>query len=934
MRASIFCLLLLFGIPVVRAQDVLTIEGQVFDAGTGESLPFCSVFIKGEPIGTVANVQGTFTINIPENLLKDTLVISHVGYKNFYVPLASAPRKLEVSLKEAVINLAEVQVETRRLSAREIFQKALDKIKNEKGYPTDQFRMDGFYREIHKSDEERTGVLECAISVFDDEVTKKFSDITINQFRKVYDRKQNTDQFIGAKEGHNHLLLLLNSGINLIPLVKRYKSTIWKLPLEIKEVTYYNDRLVYVLSNEKYGRVLKLYVDTEDFTVYRNELIMEVGESDHENYAWRKLNSKGEECGAMIDHQSYEYRKVNGVLFPYYSFRRFHFRCYDLEKDRVSATAYLSNELLVNDVNFNPEVSARDKFRKKQGLINRKEPYDSTFWRYFNDIQWVNEDNQLEKDFSGKAQMATIGESTPDISKAAYKLKIGDHHNRQFTKADTLYGTLTPDLACYDVHHYDLDLDIAVQREEITGEVTIGFKVLSDTDKIRIDLLEYLNIHEITANGKSLHFDREMDAVYVYLGRKYVAGEAESITVKYAGHPLDPDFDLWASGFMWQQDAEGRPFAQSLCQGYGAKAWWPVKNHLSDEPDSVDVKVTIPDNLVAVSNGVMVGRTKEEGNRHKYHWKVSYPINTYNIAIHIGAYQHRQETFTSSNRDFLIDYFFLPEDLELANKNLEMVPKVLEVFEKYFGPYPFPDDGFKILQSPYPMEHQSCVSAGPYLEDVLILHETAHEWWGNHISVSDNADIWIHEAFATYAESIYIEETLGYEIGQKYLNSRKSEIRSDHPLVGVSGVNHFHYRIEDKYTKGALMLNTLRHVVSDDVKWFETLRGIQSRFAHSFVDTNRLLGYFSEKLEMDLDSFFQQYLYGIQIPTLKIRKVDDLRWDMRWEDSVDQFNLPLVSNNQEVMPQQDWQTIEVGPDFDLNKLAQHYLIKIDISSGK
>ena len=930
MKAFPAIFLFLLGVGTCSAQEFLTIKGRILDGDSEAPLPFCSVFVRGESVGTVANVTGAFTLNIPERFMNDTLVISHVGYKNHYALIRSISEKVQVRLFPAPINLEEITVETKKLSAQEIFRKALEKIQADEGYPREDFRMDGFFREVHQSNEERTGVLECAISIFDHDVTKKFGDIAINQFRKVYDRKQNTDQFIGTKEGHNHLLLLLNGGINLIPLAKKYKASIWKLPLELKELTYFNDRLVYVLANEKYGRVLKLYVDVEDFTVFKNELIMAVKEQDHENYAWRKVNSKGEECGAMLDHQSYEYRRINGKLFPYYAFRRMDFRCFDLTTDSVSSTAYLSKELLINDVVYHPSITAKDKLRKKQGLINRKEPYDSTFWRFYNDIQSVDQNNQLVQDFSNAKDMGFDGVSnTPSAPDTQQLLKIGDHAARAFTRADTLFGTLTPDLACYDVHHYALDLNIDPERAYISGEVSMHFKVVAPIRSIRLDLLEFMDIHEIRSSGQSLRFERDLDAVYVHFDEALTSGEYRTLSVQYGGHPLEPTFgEVWTGGFMWRRDTEGRPFAQTLCQGYGAKGWWPVKNHLSDEPDSVHLTVTVPSGLGVVSNGVQIGRTENPDHTHTYQWKVNYPINTYNIAVHLGAYAHERSTYSSNQYDMTLDYYFLVEDSVLARERLAMVPRMLEVYEKYFGPYPFPLDGFKIVQSPYPMEHQSCVAAGPYLDDILILHETAHEWWGNHVSITDNADIWIHEAFATYAESLYIEETLGYDMGQKYLNSRKSEIHNDHPIVGVRNVNHFHYRIEDKYFKGALMLNTLRQMVNDDVLWFRTLKGIQSEFSHGFIDTEKLTQYLGEQLDLDLQLFFEQYLRTIMIPVLEVRPESDGQVAYRWGQVVDGFRMPVEFGGNRLNPTGMWQTTSMEDYQNIRVLQEQYLIRV------
>lgn len=920
---NLFASALLLGLSIgICAQSIRTVSGKVVDRKTKEAIPFSSVYIQGESIGTITNENGGFQLNIPSQHWGDSLVVSHIGFKNYYGVVDKLPNQLSIELNEALVNLDEVSVSTKRLTASEIFEKVIERIMNEKGYPISDFRMDGFYREIHSSNGERTGVLECAVAIYNDDVTSRFKDIVIPQFRKVYDKQRNTDQFIETKEGHNHLLLLLNGGINLIPIGKQYKSSIWHLPLEVEKITYFNDRFVYLLSNKSYGRELRLYVDTENYAVYKNELIMQVEEDDHDHYAWRKVNAKGEKCGAMIDHQGYEYREIKGKLYPYYSFRRFDFRCYDLKKENISSKSSFSTELLINNVVEGVSVNSADKFKKKQGLINRKEPYDSVFWKYFNDIQDVEFGDQItDKTTKTQNNERHTFQSKQDQF-VSRMLKIGDHTTLDFNRADTLFGSLSSLLSCYDVKHYDLSVEIDPENEWINGTSQITFKMVDSSDRLRIDLFEYLKINSIVSDNQELTFTRDLDAVYIEFPLELSEDRTYSIEIDYEGHPLDPDFELWTSGFLWDEDESGKPFLQSLCQGYGAKAWWPVKNHLSDEPDSANIRITVPEDLVAVSNGQLVSQTNESGTS-TYHWKVSNSINTYNIAAHIGDYSFDKSAFNG----ITISYYYLTSDSLLASKNLQMVPKMLEVYEKYFGSYPFPEDGFKIVQSPYPMEHQSCVAVGKYFDDQLILHESAHEWWGNSVSIGDNADIWIHEAFATYAESLYIEETLGYGLGQEYLNARKSDIQNDHPLVGVTNVNHFHYRIEDKYFKGALMLNTLRHLVENDSLWFSALKGIQKDFRHSFIDTQTLIKYFNEKLRKDYSSFFEQYLTTSNIPILEIQSSEN-DFVCRLTNVTDDFTLLLKANQLELETESEWKPISEISEDQIKQLQSKYLIKV------
>ena len=785
--------------------------------------------------------------------------------------------------------------------------------------------MDGFFREVHSSQGERTGVLECAVEIYDDRVTNNFKDIIIPQFRKVYDRRKNKDQFIETKEGHNHLLLIMNGGINLVPIGKKYKSSVWKLPLHIEKVTYYNDRLVYVLVNKVYGRELRLLVDTEDYSVYRNELIVKVDEQDHDNYAWQRVNTDGEKCGAILDHQGYEYRLVDGKLFPHYFFRRMDFRCFDLSSKQLVDQASLTKELLINNIAQGVKRIAGEKLKKKKAMINRKAPYDSSFWKYFNDIQDVELTDKLSQE---DAAYISSGETAYDNERDTIerRLRLGNHFTQAFTRADTLFGSLTPDRACYDVGFYDLSVKIDPVKEWLAGTSQIRFKMVNSSDSIRIDLFEELAITSIVFEDQPLAFERDLDAVYVTFPFTLEAGQVHAINVSYEGHPLEPDFHIWASGFLWDEDADGHSFSQSLCQGYGAKAWWPVKNHLSDEPDSMSIHLTVPKGLMAISNGLLDSTSSGNG-KTSFHWKVRNPINNYNVAAHIGNYASYEQTFGK----LPLSLYYLKEDSAVAKEKLQMIYKMLDIYQKYFGPYPFPEDGFKLVQAPNPMEHQSCVSIGRYFDDQLILHETAHEWWGNSVSIRDNADIWIHEAFATYAEALYIEETLGYTIGQEYLNARKNDVRNDFPLVGVRHVNHFHYRIEDKYFKGALMLNTLRHLVNNDELWFATIKGIQETFKHAFIDTDTLVAYFNEQLGKDYSPFFHLYLYTTRIPMLLTTADSEGATLYKWDQMADDLKMSLKVGDTFLTPSNMWQKTSISLADQAKHLESDYLIRVEKS---
>jgi hypothetical protein len=918
--------------------DFKVIKGKVIENSNGKPLPFSSVFIKGAAIGTVANDNGEFTFNIPFKYKSDTLIVSYIGYQNFYSVVKDIPDEITIRLNEAILNLEEVSVAAKKNAGNEIFNLAIKKILAESKNQLNYFLLNGFYREIHSGNGSQTGVVECALEIRGKNVMDKMDDILIPQFRKIYDNQKSIDEFVDWKAGKNHLLLLLNEGANVVPLANNIKRTVWGNKIfAIEKLTYFNDKLIYVLSSKSQAMELKLLIDAEDYSVYRNELIMSASEMDHANYLWAEVNTKGEKCGAILDHQSYEYKYVKGKMLPYYFFRKQDFRCFRLAEKVVASKSYLSSELLINSaVTENVQKTSFDKLKLQKGLINMKKPYDSAFWKHFNDIQEVSAEQELIN-----APVATISKiaknKETELSSAkpyAEKrvLKIGNHSLKQFTRADTLFGELTPLLTCYDVKYYHLDVDIDVKNELVKGYSEITFKMVDASTKIRLDLFEYFKINSIQYKGNDLKFKRDIDAVYLDFGQPLEKGTTHSVKVSYEGRPLDVNFEISAGAFLWQTDNNDNSWIQSLCQGYGPKGWWPVKNHISDEPDSASVSISAPENLYAVSNGKL-GKTESLGNgKVKYHWAVSNPINNYNIAVHVGKYKTNQETFESiGGKRLNLIYYFLESDKDLATKKLSMIPQMLRVYEKYFGAYPFINDGFKIVQSPYPMEHQSCVAVGQYFDEQLILHESAHEWWGNNVSCADNSDIWIHEAFATYSESLYIEETLGYRIGQEYLNARKDRILNDFPLIGVQGVNHFHYRIEDKYFKGALMLNTLRHLVADDKLWFSTLKGIQADFRHSSIDTKTLIKYFNEKLGGDFNAFFYQYLQTTEIPVLTIQKIEPQGFKYKLSNSIDSFKLSLkLTDDKTIQPTTIWNT-ETTSSINsqvVKELESNYLIKV------
>ncbi|HYG40117.1 MAG TPA: M1 family metallopeptidase [Cytophagales bacterium] len=410
--------------------------------------------------------------------------------------------------------------------------------------------------------------------------------------------------------------------------------------------------------------------------------------------------------------------------------------------------------------------------------------------------------------------------------------------------------------------------------------------------------------------GKKLSFSRTYNAVFVEFTDSLKAGLEKEIQVFYHGKPKEPNRTIpQDGGFIWDKDNIGNPWIQVVCQGSGASIWWPNKDHLSDEPDSMKISVTVPDELMEISNGTLLRTTKLTGKRIKYDWYVSYPINNYNVTLNIGKYVSFNDSIGKEG-DFGINYYVMPYNLTNAKKLFTQVKPLLSCYEKLYGEYPFKKDGLAIIETPYPMEHQSAVAIGKITDeraksskeflnlnfDGNLVHEVAHEWWGNNVSCKDMADIWIHEAFATYSEAMFVECEYGYEISQQYLNEYKNKIKAKYPLVGVYNVNDFFYEIGDSYSKGSLFLNTLRHIIDNDSLWFEILKGLQIQFRYKTIDKNDVINYINKKSNLDLTPVFDQYLNYTSLPELLIKPIMEngvLNIEYKWNADVKDFNMPV-----------------------------------------
>jgi aminopeptidase N len=508
----------------------------------------------------------------------------------------------------------------------------------------------------------------------------------------------------------------------------------------------------------------------------------------------------------------------------------------------------------------------------------------------------------------------------------------------QFARQDSLRGTLSPIRACYDVTFYDLKLKVIPLSQSIEGSNTIYYKSTTDFKKMQIDLFANMQIVNILQNEKSLKFTREGNAVFINFADIQKKGKNYSIKIEYRGKPQIARNPPWDGGFSWKKDPNGKDWIVVSCEGTGASLWFPNKDHLADEPDSVRISCAVPKGLTCVSNGNLRS-TKELKNEvqssdskqldgisplpfNEFEWFVSYPINNYNITLNIADYANFKDVYTAQDGEKLdLDYYVLKPNLEKAKAHFKQVKPMLACYEKYFGKYPFWKDGYALVETPYwGMEHQSAVAYGnnyksnEYGFDFIIIHESGHEYFGNSISCNDHAEMWIHESFTTYMEALYVECTQGYEKSIKYLEKQKVGIRNGEQLIGPMGVN-YPQPDSDIYYKGTWMLHTLRNVVNNDKIWFETLKGLAMKFKISNVSTQQIIDYFNEKTGKNLTPYFDMYLRTKHIPTLqyqlttKSNNTVELRY--RYKDATDSmpikagFGLQLY---EVIMPTSEWQT--------------------------
>ncbi len=490
------------------------------------------------------------------------------------------------------------------------------------------------------------------------------------------------------------------------------------------------------------------------------------------------------------------------------------------------------------------------------------------------------------------------------------------------TRADILRGEYGRYRANNDLLSYRLDVRLDPEKKYLSGRNTIRFRMLADDSRIQLDLYANLQIEKITLGSTPLKYERELHTVFVDFPEPLRKGRIYSIDFYYSGNPAESGR---FGGITFRKDPAGRPWINTACEETGARVWWPNKDQWRDEVENMRISVSIPNPLVDVSNGKFLGKTDLGDGYTRWDWEVHYPINSYNVSLNIGNYVH----FADRLRDLPLDFYVLPEDLEKAKRQFAQAKGMLQAYERYFGEYPFPKDGYKLIEVPYSgMEHQSAVTYGNhfangYLErdwtgvgislkfDFIIIHESGHEWFGNAVSAADVSDMWIHEGWTTYLEGLYVEYMFGRDDAIKYLNGYKSKVRNREPIVTQRGIHRS--PPQDQYFKGALFLNTLRSVVNDDRRWFSLIRGFYQQFKYQNILTEDVVRYFNQKTGMDLTPIFNQYLRRAALPVLELKSDQSQETvSYRWQADEPGFAMPIRAGAQTIHPTSEWQTIKAA----------------------
>jgi aminopeptidase N len=503
----------------------------------------------------------------------------------------------------------------------------------------------------------------------------------------------------------------------------------------------------------------------------------------------------------------------------------------------------------------------------------------------------------------------------------------------KFTRADSLRGNLTPLRTCYDIDYYHLDVKFDIDQKFISGSNLFKFTATQDFTQLQFDLFANLKVEKVVYKGKELPYTREYNAVFVTFPTTIKKDSKDQFTVYYSGNPTIAKHAPWDGGVVFTKDSVGNPWVATACQGVGASIWWPNKDHQYDEVDSALISISVPTGLQDVSNGRLRKVTDLKNGYTRFDWFVANPINNYDIEANIGKYAHFNDTYAGEKGNLSLDYWVLTYNLDKAKKQFgENVKDMIKAFEHWFGPYPFYEDGYKLIETPHlGMEHQSGTAYGNHYRngylgrdlsgtgwglkwDFIIVHESGHEWFGNNITSKDLADMWIHESFTNYSESLFIEQRYGKQAGQEYVHGTRMAIQNDRPIIGTYNVNK--EGSGDMYYKGGNMLNMIRTIINDDEKWRSILRGLNKTFYHQTVTYDQVVNYINEQAGKDLSPIFDQYLHYKGIPILNFMQMRGKLY-CRWIADAKGFNMPVRvklkgGDYQFITPTTDFKPVEIA----------------------
>jgi hypothetical protein len=935
---------LLSGLHLNAQEIITTIQGKITDARTGQPIPSVSLQLKPAGTGTSTNVKGEFVFKFSKSAGNDTLVFSCIGYKPVKKPLQTIGGNLSISLEPAIYELAAVTVNAG--TALDMLKEAIRRIPE--NYDTSDVQLGAFYREDIWLGDFQLAFSEAVLDIYKTfKVAKQLND----QIRIVKGRKKTIDY------GKEAQLYFWMSGVSngarssLTDDVAKYWSAKTS-PFNPANARFYEykyagtvkegERSLTVLdiiprkkARKAIARV-KVYLDEESLAIVKYNVDL-----SEQGIRYVSKKDKGLMYAIMskVVHITSDYHKFNisvsynqhnGKWYMNRVSRHFEILVSSKKRNWVDKVWRSDIDLVITAVDTaNAKPITEGDVSKKDAPVYTMfgNDFDESFWENYNILKSEKADSlaintaykmQDTVEVPGKDSLPSTANNISELNKTRYS-------NRQngFTKADTLRGKLTPLRTCYDVIFYHLDVSIDLEKKAIKGNNLVRFRVEHAFRNMQIDLYNNMQIDSIIYKNKSLRYRREFDAVFIEFPEEFRRGQQHEIKVFYQGIPQVPDWSIpMYGGVLWDKDSLGNHWAQVVCQGSGASLWWPNKDHQSDEPDSMKIWVTVPSDYSEISNGRLIAKTPQPGGRVRFEWFVSYPINNYNVSFSIGKYAHFTDRFMSDDT-LTIDYYVMPYNLERAKKMFKQVEPMLKIFEKNFGKYPFKRDGFTLMESLYPMEHQSGVSIGKITQqnsgetNPLLWHEAAHEWWGNAITSKDIADMWIHEAFATYAETLVIEDLFGKEAAYESMADQANAVIGKEPITGVYDVNHIHYDIGDMYSKGSLMLHTFRNILNDDKKWVKLLKAIQQNFRYKTISADELISFISSQTGKDYNYFFDQYLHYTDIPTLDIELEEsgrDLKIRYRWRANVKNFRMPArvttrAAHFEFIYPTTEWKTV-------------------------